>query len=166
MKIATLSTSRILAAFLLLTSSISVQAEIRPPGAVLETSCAINRQMPSEITQICFAQVIGLQGEFVTTRNFDGITSVWKVTQRIESSENDQTDEKIVDNLELVSVGYLKNRFLVREENAEVLTASLAQMTCLLDGSIEVEGSLGHQPIRASKFQTFFFTMGQTELDF
>ncbi|MBK7961515.1 MAG: hypothetical protein IPK04_10140 [Bdellovibrionales bacterium] len=155
MKITALSTSTIITTFLLLTSSISVQAEIRPPGAVLETSCAMNRQMPSEITQICFAQVIGLQGEFMTTRNFDGITRVWKVTQRIESSENDQTDEKVVDNLELVSVGYLKNRFLVRAENAEVITASLAQMTCLLDGSIEVGGSLDINQSGPQNFKLF-----------
>lgn len=164
MKLATLSTITLLTAFSLLSSK-PAQAEIRRHGVVLETSCATNRQLPSDITRICFAQVVGLPGEFLTTRNLNGLTQVWKLTQRIDSSENEQEIKHITEILELASVGVVQNRFLVRAADAEILTASLRQTTSLFDGAMEVEGSFGLQPLTASNFETYLFTMDQPEQD-
>ena len=95
---------------MLLLISAASQAELKRDGIVLETSCGINQQSPSEISKVCFAQVIGLPGEFITTRAIDGGTLVWMI------------GHETLGTLNVISLGTIQNRFLVLNANANLET--------------------------------------------
>jgi hypothetical protein len=139
---------------MLLLVSAAAQAELKRDGIVLETSCAINQQSPSEISKVCFAQVIGLPGEFITTRAIDGGTLVWMIGHETLGSLN------------VISLGTIQNRFLVLNANAnlETLYGTINQITSTVDGGVQVDGNLGTQPVLASEFESYLHTMGQTDL--
>ena len=117
------------------------------------------------IQKICFAQVVGVSGEFVTTEDLSGAKSAWFVSEDIQPNQIGKGDQKF-NRLQVQQIGVVQNGQLQQTINTEVLVGRVLKVTSADEEVLAINGQIQGEKINASEFSTYVFTMdtGSSEL--
>lgn len=143
---------------ILTTFSVFAHAELKQNGTVLEYACAVNAVPDSRIQKICFAEVVGHLGQYVTTEDRNGIHSAWIISEDIQPAQIGKGDQKF-ERLQVQQIGVVQNGQLLQTINAEALVGKILKYTSNDEQVLAINGQIQGEKINASEFRTFVFTM-------
>lgn len=144
-------------AFLILAHQ-QVFAELKPAGTVQEYTCADNQNKESSIAKICFAQVIGEEGHFMTTSDQQGVKQLWRTTES-DLIYVDISEQK-TESYQVQYVGNILNSQLQHTIHTAVLGGHILKVSNANSQVIFVNGEIYGSKISASQFENFLFTLG------
>ena len=137
-----------------------VHAELKQDGTVLSYACAANENTNSQMHKVCFAQVVGDEGQFLTTEDLQGTTRAWRVSEVVQPPQIGKGGSKF-ERLQLQQIGIVQNNILHQTINTEVLVGRLLKLSDDQSQIVGIDGEILGEHVTASNFQTYSFTMDQ-----